>query len=306
MSRTAVAHGVGVAGELVRRSVSEGTWAAYSAVWGEWSALVSSVGDCFSTEDRLSLLLYFIGTEFTRGTSVSKMNKRLAALAFLFKWRGQSDVTKDFMVRQAMKGYRRGRVQPDTRRPVSFELLQELVEGLHRVCSSEYEVRLFTVAFVLAFFGAFRIGELVSKNKRGVGGLQFSDVTWSAEGVQLFIGKSKMDQLGKGVAVSLFRAVPEAVCPVFTVQQFVKIRGPALGAFFRHKDGSSLSRFQFLAIFRRSLAEAGRDVSQFNTHSFRVGAATEAARWGLSPQVVRRIGRWESDRFKLYVRPHLL
>lgn len=70
LSRAAVETGVGVAGELLHRSVSVGTWVAYSSVWGEWSVLVSSVRGCFSTQDRLALLLYFIGTEFTQGTSV--------------------------------------------------------------------------------------------------------------------------------------------------------------------------------------------------------------------------------------------
>lgn len=37
-------------------------------------------------------------------------------------------------------------------------------------------------------------------------------------------------------------------------------------------------------------------------HSFRIGAATEAARLGLGEEVIQRIGRWESQRFRSYVR----
>lgn len=298
--------GIGIAGGLVQRSVSAGTWAAYSSVWREWDELVSSVGGCVSEQDRLSLLLYVIGMQFSKGESVSKMNRRLAALAFLYKLQGLRDITKEFMVRQAMKGFRRGRVVRDTRRPVSFGLLQDMVGILPRVCSSPYEVQLFTAAFSLAFFGALRIGELVSKNKRGVGGLLFSEVQINTDSVQLLISRSKTDQLGKGVYVTLFKVLPEAVCPVRSVQRFAQVRKGVQGPFLQHEDGSSLSRFQFVAIFKRCLLTVGMPAAQFNTHSFRVGAATEAARWGLSQQMVMRIGRWESDRFKIYVRPHML
>lgn len=274
--------GIGIAGALMQRSVSEGTWAAYSSVWRDWYGLVSSIGGCSSDRDRLSLLLYMIGTQFSVGESVSKMNRRLAALAFLFKLEGLRDVKKDFMVRQAMKGFWRGRVVQDTRRPVSFGLLQDLVGILPRVCSSLYEVQLFTAAFSLAFFGALRIGELVSKNKRGTGGLMFSDVQIAADSVQLHISRLKTDQLGKGVEVTLFKVLPETVCPVLTIQRFAQIRNGVQGTFLRNVDGSSLSRFQFVAIFKRCLVAVGRTASQFNTHSFRVGATTEAARWGLS------------------------
>lgn len=89
------------------------------------------------------------------------------------------------------------------------------------------EVWLFTVAFALAFFGALRIGELVCKNRCGVGGLQFLDVTVDGDCVWIHIGKSKTDQLGKGVTVSLFWVLPDSVCPVSSVQRFLEVRGLA-------------------------------------------------------------------------------
>lgn len=137
----------------------------------------------------------------------------------------------------------------------------------------------------LGFFGALWISELVSKNKCGVGELMLSDIQVAADSVQLHI-RSKTDKLGKGVAMTLF-----TVLSVLVVQCYVQVREGVLGPFLRHVDGSSLLRFQFVAIFKRCLVRADRIDSQFNTHSFQVGAAMEAACWGLSQQVVRRIGR---------------
>lgn len=92
---------------------------------------------------------------------VSSLNRQLAGLAFLFKLSGFCDVTKHFLVKQAVKGYRKSRRVPDARRPVSFVMLGRLLEQLQLVCSSPFIAVLFKMAFVLVFFGALRIGELV-------------------------------------------------------------------------------------------------------------------------------------------------
>ncbi|CAH2324730.1 micronuclear linker histone poly -like, partial [Pelobates cultripes] len=57
----------------------------------------------------------------------------------------------------------------------------------------------------------------------------------------------------------------------------------------------------FTKVFRAGLGKLGLPAGRFGTHSFRIGAATEAARLGLGDEVVKRIGRWESVRFRSYI-----
>lgn len=73
-----------------------------------------------------------------------------------------------------------------------------------------------------------------------------------------------------------------------------------------HADGSYLSKFQFVAVVRKCLRVEGFDCRQFSLHSFRIRAATEAARCGLDEAAVKKFGRWESKRFRSYVRPQLI
>lgn len=75
-------------------------------------------------------------------------------------------MTKSFLVLQALKGFRKRGGPPGLQRPVSYELLEGLCQRVGTVCSSSYEARLFKAAFSLAFFGAFRISELVVSNKK--------------------------------------------------------------------------------------------------------------------------------------------
>lgn len=75
------------------------------------------------------------------------MSPLLSALAFWFKARGEFNVTKSFMVRQAMKGFRKGPRTRDSTRPVSFSLLLSLGERLGTVCDGLFEEVLFRLAF---------------------------------------------------------------------------------------------------------------------------------------------------------------
>lgn len=109
---------------LVCRSVSETTWSFYSRVWEEWFVLVRGVGGVVSEDDIWLLVLYFIGRNVENRLSVSSLNRKLADLALLFKLLGLCNHTKDFLVRQAIRGYRRGC------RPVFYDLLGSLVRVL--------------------------------------------------------------------------------------------------------------------------------------------------------------------------------
>lgn len=251
-------------------------------------------------------VLYFVNLGFEGEVSASAIDKKLAGLAFLFKLQGQRDYTKEFWVRQAVKGYRKEHRKRDGRRPVSFTMLQGLFFHISSICVSEYESALFRAAFALAFYGALRVSEIVSPSKRAQGGLQWADLECSKDSVRIWITRSKTDQLGKGVQLEVFRILESTVCPVRAVQSFRDLRPRLSGSFLMHADGLALSKFQFIAVFKKCLVAAGYDPNSYSSHSFRIGAATEAAKAGLNAEAVKRIGRWDSDRFRLYIRPHLL
>lgn len=56
-------------------------------------------------------------------------------------------------------------------------------------------------------------------------------------------------------------------------------------------------------LIRELMSAAGEpDPSQFGTHSLRIGGATALFAAGADPQVIRTMGRWSSDCYRLYVR----
>ena len=66
-------------------------------------------------------------------------------------------------------------------------------------------------------------------------------------------------------------------------------------------DGSFLTRQQFALLISNTLKLAGIDDKHYNTHSFRIGAATSAKEAGFSDVQIKMLGRWKSEAHQLYV-----
>lgn len=79
---------------------------------------------------------------------------------------GFSDPWRDFQDRKQLEGWAQAKTRGrDNRLPVSPVMLSQVMQIWPVVCSFSYEVLLFKSAFLLAFCGAFRIGELVADSK---------------------------------------------------------------------------------------------------------------------------------------------
>lgn len=182
---------------LVGASVSPSTWNALGKLWREWCALAREAGLPWSDKGLLELTLHLQLRD--QGVSANVAQRKLAGVRFHLLIRGIKDVTQEFIVRQALIGWRKELVRLENRRPVTHALLIKLVQAAQASCSSPFKASLFTVSFSLAFFAALRVGELVSASRQCPGGLMFSDVVLSEESVQLKIRRSKTDVFGKGV-----------------------------------------------------------------------------------------------------------
>ena len=67
------------------------------------------------------------------------------------------------------------------------------------------------------------------------------------------------------------------------------------------QNGSPLSRLDLVRAVRAALESQGMDVRHFNSHSFRIGAATTAAACGIEDSLIQALGRWKSSAFTTYI-----
>ena len=80
------------------------------------------------------------------------------------------------------------------------------------------------------------------------------------------------------------------------------IRGSKEGPFSQFHDGHPLTKSLFTSKVRDALKATGQPEQNFARHSFRISAATAAARAGIEDSVIRTLGRWSSLAYLVYIR----
>ena len=158
---------------------------------------------------------------------------------------------------------------------------------------------------VSPFFGFLRAGELsVTPTASRSDCLQLSDLSLSSfpfpHLLRLLIKVSKSDPFRDTCTVVVGRN-DSALCPVEALLKYLHFRGGRPGPLFIFPDGSPLTRDLLNSKIRNLLVSCGV-VADYTGHCFRIGAATTAARVGLPDHLIKTLGRWFSDAYKLYIR----
>ncbi|XP_062973745.1 uncharacterized protein LOC134392912 [Elgaria multicarinata webbii] len=289
----------------VWQSIAPSTRASYQRAGKEFHAFRAAKRLAIVWPIPVDHILQFCVFSYAKGLSARTIAGKLAALAFLAKMQGVPDSTSDFRVRQALKGWSKASPQPqDNRLPITPDILARFKSQWLFLCHSPYEAALFHAVAVTAFFGAFRISELLacSKNDRSCTALQYHDLALFDHGVTLRLRRSKTDQEGRGACISLNRAQITDICPVSALHTFANLRGDREGYLFCHSDSAPLTKYQFWSITKTALQTLGLQATSYGTHSFRIGAASTAASLQLPQQTIQSIGRWKSAAFQSYVR----
>ena len=248
----------------------------------------------------------FVLWAWEQDKSHSWVTGHLAAVSHHVKLGGLADPTRSFPIRAALKGWARGEDKKrDNRAPIDFRILQALIDCVPSAAYSDHEASLFKAAFCLAFFGAFRISELVASSKTdgSLRALCLRDVNMHGGILSITLRKSKTDQMGRGREIVLRPLDPPAYCPVTLTASYLLLRPHGDGYLLLHADNSPLTKHQFGSVLKRVLMLSGNNGRKYSTHSFRIGAASAAHAVGLPAESIKRLGRWDSNCYKRYIRP---
>ncbi|CAC5383632.1 unnamed protein product [Mytilus coruscus] len=144
-----------------------------------------------------------------------------------------------------------------------------------------------------------RIGGITYVNKNAdnhvvkISGIKFEDIISE---VFVTIMSSKTDQIGCSTTLILStNDNDDEICVVKTLKDYLQLRPDCQGQLFCHLYHNKLTRFQFLAVLRSALNFLSLNPEEFNTHSFRIGAATTAALEGKTDEEIQSMGRWNSN-----------
>ncbi|GAB3807147.1 tyrosine-type recombinase/integrase [Micromonospora zhanjiangensis] len=156
------------------------------------------------------------------------------------------------------------------------------------------------------------VGFALGARRSELAALNIADLTFTDDGLQVTIRRSKTDKDSAGRTTALPYTSRPGTCPVRTMQAWLDAlaaRGQTSGPVFRridrhgtlgrapHGRGDTNGRISGQAvaiIVRRTALRAGLDAaSAFTGHSLRRGFATETHRQGKNPLRIARHGGWK-------------
>ena len=181
------------------------------------------------------------------------------------------------------------------RLPITAELLSRIRVALRT--SSDPERPLFWVICCTAFFGFFRLGELLLSSMSefndslhlGWGDVAF-DHPCRPTMARIHLKRSKTDQSGRGCHIIVGRTGTE-LCPISAIVSYVSTRGERPRPFFTDSVSVPMTKARFILRLRAVLTGIGVSQDRCAGHSFRIGAATAAASAGVEDSTIQTMGR---------------
>ena len=293
--------------DLLSSALSAGSRKLYSRAWTVFREFYERFvsPNSFSLPVTTTTIVLFVSYLRARKLAPSTISSYLSAISYVHKMKVLRDPTKTFLIQKLLTAVGRERL------PITKPVLFQLVCSLQHTLSSAEQRTLFTAMSLIAFYGFFRIGELVSKSPASCNSVvQFNNLSFLStdsciQSLKITICQFKHNTNRRPVDVIITRDPASPICPVKAMLDYCKVRLFAPGPLFCFRN-RPVTVTQFNEQLRACLSFCSLDSNRYKSHSFRIGAACHAADRGYTDSQIRALGRWKSDVFKLYIRNETL
>ncbi len=284
------------AANIVMASLAVSSIKSYNRIWAEFSNYVLNnhlaVSVKFATPG--DVLLFLTSMEM-RGLAASTILTKFSAISYFFKLLSLGDLSQNYILSRFLMGIKKSVLKVDDRIPVSLPLLHRMVDVLSTMGISEYNTVMLQSLLVLCFHGFLRPGEISGS----LHNLLFHMCTIFIDSIQLnFVTYKHHKGLSSKI---LIPATSSKYCPRKLLIKYLSYRGVKKGYLYCYTNGKPVS-YDYLSKTIKSIVSVLNINGVLTPHSFRIGAATWAARQGVSIEDITRMGRWSSDAVKGYVR----
>jgi hypothetical protein len=162
---------------------------------------------------------------------------------------------------------------------------------------------------LVAFCAFLRVGEITKTSGSMLHYLLFKDVTFKSDTdqkqyIEINIPHFKHAKSTTSTIRLHQNQTNPGLCPHRSLLQYLDVRkhdSPSQ-PLFSFMSGAPVPRQFFTEQLRLALSFCNLNLHNYQTHSFRIGAATTAAARGFSELQIQHMGRWKSNAFKKYIR----
>ena len=226
----------------------------------------------------------------------------LSAIAYYHQMAGHHSPTEGFIIEKLLLSYSKQDSSPKTRRSITPNILEQLIQSIKTSEKTNYTKQLFTALFCIMFHALLRCSE-VTKSKNTNHNLKSNQINLSKSKRSIRVAFTSFKHSKPNPSPLKIKENRQISCPVHAWKQYAAIRNTAADTFFCHPDGKPLARNYVVQMLKKHLAITNHCKHDYNTHSFRIGKATAMAKAGHSHSQIALAGRWSSNAFLKYIKP---
>ena len=304
------------------KSVTVQTQAGYATAARTYIEAEKALGRPFSSPPTDSELAFLVTFLIRRKLEPATIKNYLSGIRFYLLSMGlPSPPSLPPLAHQILNGYEKGKLDPQEtagkkkRRAISVEMLKLLGHSIAiHTYWTDFEKNLRWAVILVAWWGSFRIGELLPANStvfNPKNALLVSDVKVGDDSASFWLRSPKVNRESLGDIVEVWHVQERKdLDPITVLKAYLARRHEALGEaknypLFLHENGSIYSKHELnkdLDVLLAMYPELKSERDTWSGHSFRAGLATVLSELGFSKEEIQSWGRWSSDAFKVYVK----
>lgn len=240
--------------------------------------------------------LQFVAYLHSKKYKTSSIITKISAVGYFHKLFEFKPPLAYFAVQSALKGLVKVERSLDTRLPITSDLLLKIVCIWRILVTSDYDFILLKAMACLALKALLRVEEMTDS----IHNLMIGNLSVSRREVIIKFTSFKHSVLYNPEIV--IQTSGKALCAVQAVLDYLNLRGSRAGPLFVDQKFRAVKRGYFTLMVKKALMYLEYPPSLYNSHSFRIGGATEAMERGLSALQIQLMGRWKSQAFLKYIR----
>ena len=184
--------------------------------------------------------------------------------------------------------------------PITYPLLSSLIKAL----SPTRDHLIIASALSIQFFGCLRASELCSNLDQALVPTRSDISFYSRDGAPVMLYRCRSSKTASHGFTLHLGCSGAPVCAVCITHHYISSH-PAHPSqpLFQFTSGHLLTYHIYNASIKNLVRAIGLDPASYSSHSIRAGAATQAAESGLDSDSIKRLGRWRSQAYSVYLRP---
>lgn len=287
---------------LLNSALSPSTRLSYANTWQNFENFLSS----FNYSSNLPIDEHMIGIYITHlwrsNLKPSTIRTYMSAISYFHKINGKNDPTNSYFVKQILKGANRCNINSSKRlKPFSKTIMEQVLPVIDTLYESRYEQCLYKSLISLSYYACLRAGEAVISNSQ-THTLHIDNVTIDSKNSINLKFRSYKHCISPTTKFIIHSLPDNITCPVKNLSNYLELRSDSLGPLFIFNDCTPVTRLHYSELIKNVTHFIGLNPSRYNTHSVRIGRATDLALSGVSHEIIKQTGRWSSSAYINYIR----